>query len=213
MWNPMMKKFVRGLGKTYQHTPDIAVIEDSEFKLVFVCDDMMRSHKNYKNIQDNSAQATRAFTKPKFDYRIKRDNGQGLPFLGKRSNQHQPLRIKGEVHAIQSTHIPHLDNLYRNGVLFYRIRVPLLVPYREHTSFYNKSEDNKPLPTALQGRKDAIGPDMVAIIEAYMYVAASKAWPDVDGGYVYTWAEIHEPTQPRPWLPQYYRYPVCINQK
>src|ERR1041385_4565761 len=129
MWpfGPSAKSIIRAISATPVYTPDKPALVHSQFQLLFVCDDMMRPHKNYNLIRSNSAKVSRGFTRHPFDFRVGKHTGKGLPF-----QDQDGFKIKGELHAVESEHILELDKYYKNGVQFARCRVPILVTDRYH---------------------------------------------------------------------------------
>lgn len=213
MWFGRNKKaFIQSLGKQHPKTPDIAELQAQQYKLLFVCDDMMRAHKNYDMIKDSSAKVSRGFTQLPFEYRMGKHTGKGLPFQDK-----QGLKIKGELHAVETKAIPALDNHYDNGVQFARVRVNILVTDRDHRLMDIGSEDFvQQLPPGMirtvpeLGLRHYISNQMVCVIRADMYVAIKEYWlrepssfPKLNPVY---------PKEPLVWLPRYYKYPIDRNR-
>lgn len=214
MW-PFNRKrnLIRSLGN--HRTPDIAVLEQSEFHLLFVCDDMMHPHKNYSKIENNSAQVSRGFTRHPFDFRVLRHTGKGLPIADR-----DGLKIKGEVHAVESSHFTELDNHYDNGVQFIRLRTDILVSDRQHERFMIGNESKihfLPRGSILTkpelGIRHYLSDQHVYLIHAYMYVALVSYWTDQPkGGFSYPRANVEFPKEETNWLPKYYKYPINRNR-
>ncbi len=204
--------FVQSLGKRYPKTPDMAELEQGSHVLMFLHDDLMRPHRNHRLIHKCSQKVGRGFTKDKFDYRVGKWTGRGLPFLDK-----EGLRVKGELHAVETAAIPGLDNHYDNGVQFTRVKVPVLITDREHRlmSIGNEEFVRKLPPGMLRtvpelGLRHYTSHLRVCIVEAHMYVALRSYWNDGDK----SWVSI-PPTFPRDelvWLPKYFKYPIERNR-
>src|ERR1700749_3563999 len=122
------KKFIQGLGKKYPFTPDMSEVEDSEHKLVFLCDDTQPGFIHMDKVR-NARVVSRGFTQEKFDYRVSKHTGKAVPFMGK-SDHH--LRVKGKIVAIRSDKLPNLDNHYKNGVELARVRLHIIFTDRDH---------------------------------------------------------------------------------
>src|SRR5882757_3085226 len=120
-------KFIQSLGKHHPHTPDLVELEQASHRLLFVCDDMMVPHQNHKLIKDHSIKICRAFTQDRFDLRVAQYTGKALPLLDKGG-----LRIKGELHAVESHHFEALDKHYKNGVEFARVKIKVITVDRDH---------------------------------------------------------------------------------
>lgn len=199
-------------------TPDIATLELSQYQLLFVCDDLMRAGRNYKLISDSSATVARGFTRLGYNfYRraiynpiTKEIDETAVVMAAKQWNNRYDfscLRIKGEVHSVETDAFIKLDTHYQNGVQFRRKRVQILYPTRQHGQVVNKSTDGKPLPYTLQGRKHFLLPERVDPIWAWMYIGISAYWNDLlDGGFAFEPVRILEPKEDRDWLIKYYSW-------
>lgn len=206
---------IQQISAPLKHTPDKALLVDGQFKLVFVCDDMMRAHKNYSLIKEHSAKVSRGFTRHPFDYRIGKHTGRGLPFMDKAG-----LKIKGELHAVESQHIIELDKRYKNGVEFARCRVDILAVDRAHQLMHIGDEAFvKNLPPGMIRTvpelqlRHYISDQFVCIIKAYMYIAIKKHWaesPKEEASY--PTVPVVFPKDPTVWLPKYFKYPINRNR-
>src|SRR6266436_2763507 len=141
-----------------EFTPDIAILEQSQFQLVFVCDDLMKAGKNYKIIADCSVKIARAFTMKSYNF-YRRDimlpNGDiettAVTMNPSGKVEYGCHKIKGEIHSVLSSEMIRLDNHYQNGVQFKRYRTKLLYPTTAVSIVKDVDEDGKPLPHTLQG--------------------------------------------------------------
>ena len=188
-------------------TPDIAILEQSQFQLVFVCDDLMCNGKNYEIIADCSANIARAFTMR--TYNFYRKNTDETPVVMNPSGKMETgcYKIKGEIHSVLSSEMPRLDRHYQNGVQFKRYRTKLLYPTRATGLIENKSVDGSTLPHTLQGKKRFILPERVDILEAWMYIGLQSYWGSLlDGGFAFERVRLVEPERVRNWLPKYYHW-------
>ena len=188
-------------------TPDIATLELSQFRLVFVCDDLMRAGKNYKLIADCSAFVTRAFTMRRYNFYRKRTDGSPAIVNASERMETGSYLVKGEVHSVLSSSFPKLDKHYQNGVQFKRYRTKLLHPTTPTGVLKNTDEDGKSLPPSLQGEKRFTLPERVDPIEAWMYIGLRSYWDGLlDGGFAFEPVHLAEPERPRNWLPKYYHW-------
>lgn len=197
-----------------EFTPDIAILEQSQFQLVFVCDDLMMAGKNYSLIADCSAKVARAFTMRSYnfyrkDIKLPNEDLETISVIMNPSGkvEYGCYKIKGEIHSVLSSEMIRLDTHYQNGVQFKRYRTKLLYPTTPTGVVKNKSEDGSPLPFTLQGKKRFILPERVDPIETWMYIGLRSYWNDLlDGGFAFEPVRIVEPEKARNWLPKYYHW-------
>jgi hypothetical protein len=186
-------------------TPDIAILEQSQFQLVFVCDDLMHAGKNYSLLEDCSANVARAFTmRP---YNFYRKNTDGTPVVMNPTGLMETgcYKIKGEIHAILSSEMPRLDRHYQNGVQFKRYRTKLLYPTRATGTIRNEGEMGRAY--SIIGPKRFLLPERVDILEAWMYIGLRSYWDALlDGGFAFERVRLVEPERIRNWLPKYYHW-------
>lgn len=208
------KKLIQSLGRGNDKTPDIAKLEAGPFQLLFVCDDMKRAHKNYDLIRNYGRQVGRGFTQDHFDLRIGKHTGKALPITNK-----EGLKVKGEIHAVQSHHFPTLDNHYNNGVEFARLRVKILLTDRDHRLMSIGSEEFlKHMPPGMirtvpeLGIRHYTSNKQVYMCSMHMYVALKSFWDERDIEGVFPKAPPTFPAEELVWLPKYYRYPIERNR-
>ena len=207
------RQFVRDLGKNRMHTKDLISLEQSHHQLLFVHDDLKVAHKNNELIKDHGKKVGRGFTQDVFDFRVGRFTGCAVPFMSK-----EGLRVKGELHAIESRHIPVLDNHYRNGVEFARVRINVLVVDRKHQLLSIGSEEFlKDMPPGCirtvpeLGLRHYTSEPQTCIISAHMYVAMKSFWDEHDHKILQRPMPVF-PKQQLLWLPKYYVYPIDRNR-
>jgi hypothetical protein len=208
------RNFIQSLGRGQEKTPDIAKLEAGPFQLVFVCDDMKRAHKNYELIRNQGRQVGRGFTQDHFDLRIGKATGKALPLLNK-----EGLKVKGEIHAVSSHHIPALDNHYQNGVEFARLRVKILITDKDHRLMSIGSEAFlQHLPPGLirtvpeLGLRHYTSNKHVFMVSAHMYVALKNYWVEREITNLFPKVAPTFPAEELVWLPKYYRYPIDRNR-
>jgi len=97
-------------------TPDIAILEQRQFQLVFVCDSLMRAGIDYPLIEDCSAFAARAFTQRPYNFYRHRATGVSVALNPSGKMETGCYKIKGEVHSVLSTEMTRLDKYHQNGV-------------------------------------------------------------------------------------------------
>ena len=180
-------------------TPDLALLEEQRQHVLFHWETGLK-------VQKSEDTGHRAYTRHKFNLYTDAKTGRGIPILGHRQSLHQPLRIKGKLLGVEPEGIKELDNTYQNGLLYNRVRVPLLVTHRTHEVIMRVNASGEPLPPALQGPKHILSPEKVASLEGWMYIASAKHWkPLLDGGYNFPLAPIKVPREPKPWLERFYQ--------
>lgn len=204
-------KLVQGLGQ-HPFTRDMAKLEEAPYHLVFLCDDMKFAHQHSPKIRPFSRRVCRGFTQQSFDFRVGKYTGKALPFMG------GGLKVKGEIHAVESRHVPVLDNHYRNGVEFARVRVNILAVTREHHIMPIGSEGFlKNLPEGAIRTVPGLGirhytsNRQSGVVEASMYVAMQAFWnPEDFRAFPNPMPEF--PKDNIAWLPKYYNYPIERNR-
>lgn len=192
-------------------TPDIAILEQGPFQLVFLCDDVMRAGKNYKVIAENSAYVARGFTRNGYNFYRKRTDGSPVIMAAKQTSNNYEfscLKIKGEIHSVESKDgMIGLDTHYQNGVQFRRKRIQILYPTSQHGVIENLDSMGRPLPHTLLGKKHFLLPERVDLIWCWMYIGTSAYWKDLlDGGFAFERVRISEPKEPKNWLIKYYHW-------
>ena len=208
-WNTI-KTLNKSIQAQIRFTPDIATLELSQFHLLFVCDDLMRAGKNYKIIADSSASVARGFTRNGYNFYRKVTDQTPVVVAAKQTDSRYDfscLKIKGEIHCIESKAFIRLDTHYQNGVQFRRKRVQILYPTRQHGQIVNHDTQGRPLPEALRGHKHFLLPERVDPIWCWMYIGASNYWkPLLDGGFAFEPVRIVEPKEDKNWLVKYYHW-------
>lgn len=209
------EKFIQSLGKDHQYTPDMNLLEQGPFQLVFVCDDLKKAHKNNNLVQGfGNGPVSRGFTVNTFDFRVGRHTGKALPFADKSG-----LKVKGELYAIRSKQVSELDNHYKNGVEFFRVRLKILIVKRQHELMSVGNEEFlRQLPPGtirtvpeLGVRHYTSGRD-VRMVSAHMYVASKRHFDMRDINNVFPTVHPTFPEDNIIWLPKYYRYPIERNR-
>jgi len=209
------QRFVQSLGKGHPYTPDIVELEQASHKLLFVCDDVMVPHKNHDLIRKNSVKIGRGFTQERFDLRIGRHSGKALPLMAK-----EGLRVKGEIHAVESRQFDALDRHYKNGVEFARVKLKIITTNRDHELVSIGSEEYlKRFPPGMirtvpeLGLRHYLSNRHVHLVTVSMYVAIKAFWlQDTDANKTFPISRPQFPTEPLIWLPAYHKYPIERNR-
>lgn len=121
-----------------EFTPDIARLESKMSQLLFVCDHWQSRHYGHDMIREYSVPLQTAFTRDYF-VMYKRKLGAeswAVPLIDSPIVGAPRAPIRGELHAITpSVRFAELDTDRRNGVMFYRDRVTLVMPYQVEAWF------------------------------------------------------------------------------
>lgn len=171
-------------GNPSDYTGDIWLLEQSEFQLMLICDQMMQNQRMNTLLQGYSTFLGAAFTAKNNFILWKKKLGLGtypIPLreqYPKLTNARTPMtaRIKGELFKIRSSRFLELDEYKSNGLEFRRQRVQLLVPYRRQ-----------------QGSTGVNAEEFIARCWAWMYVGKKTYWEEhLDAGYMFGRCQIYE---------------------
>ena len=187
----------------YPHTPDAAILEESEFQLLFICGTMMHNRAEYSKIEKNSEFLWRAFTYENFSFfcrTLPKDTPLPIP-LSVDTPLAPRVKIFGEVHKIKSEFIKELDILMANRVQFQRQKVKVMIPGRWRVNEENHDVSGKALPKVLLGKKGLIAPETIHLRNMWMYVGIPGYWePLLDGGYFFQKVTTKLPYRSKTWL-------------
>lgn len=197
----------RWLTESVDRTPDMSVLEESEFQLLFCPDRTQRGCSQYELIED-SVYLAYAFTLKRFNYWLQRD-GLPIPMLATSNERLKyfppPLKIKGEIHAVRPYQFAKLDKAKDNLVSFRRQRIKLLIPHCPKLKIPDRYENGKPVP--LMTGQYQLGAERIKPIEAWMYVGEPNYWDGLmDAGYnsANLFSTVTHYKDDRPWLGEYY---------
>ena len=200
---------IEAVRQLVRHTPDMGILEQSEFQLLFCPDRTQRGCSEYNLIEDSVHIGT-AFTLKKFNYYQQRD-GLPIPLPAFTSNVSAysdkvpvgapSLKIKGELHAIRPYQFINLDSFKDNLISFRRERVKILIPHNPVHKLEERYSNGKPIP--LMTGQYVVGAERIKWFEAWMYIAQPSYWNDLlDGGYMFNPVTFYN--DKRPWLGKYY---------
>jgi hypothetical protein len=195
------KDIARELTASAERSPDLGELEEYAFQLFFAPDRTMRGCSEYSLIED-SAFLCYAYTLRKYSYWQQRD-GSPIPLLGNTKDVLvPPLKIRGELHAIEPSQFRNLDIFKDNLVSFRRERVKLLIPHRPIYKIPERYSNGKPIP--LMPHQTHVGAERISRpVTAWMYVGVPEYWEDLlDGGYLFT--KVPSFKDKRPWLGEFY---------
>ena len=148
-------------------TKDFAWIEQTEFQLLFVYDELMKIHRGYNIFSDASAYIGAAYTANPHTL-WKKSLGEFTQAVAlEEPNSWLPhTKIKGELHAVRPYRYFELDKFKLNGYHFTRKRTHVIFPYREQLWFREK-----------QGQH--LSETKVALVKCWMYVGVPDYWNDM----------------------------------
>jgi hypothetical protein len=151
-------------------TSDIRQLEEHQYQLMFVYNQMQRGHRMYQPmLEKHSIYLGSAFTAAHNFTLWKKKLGQGTYPIPLRVPMTivQQGRIKGELMAVRPYRYLDLDNYMSNGVEFRRKKVDLLFPYRyQHGSVGVNDEE------------------FLLKVSAWTYIGRYNYWKDfIDAGY------------------------------
>lgn len=161
-------------GLENKFTPDLNILEMSEYQRVFVCDELMKPHFRHHVMKDiiGNEDPLYAITRQVFGM-VRRQMDHTVVPLRRRFANVSLARVKGELYAVRSSKIPILDELKQNGLLFRRERVRLLLPYRTLTSVFDANERD------LYEHAARLSPYKETAISAWMYIGNAEYWEQV----------------------------------
>jgi hypothetical protein len=177
-----------------EFTPDIALLESRMSQFLFVNDHWQSGHWGHHMIRDYSVPLGTCFTQDYFVmYKHKMGPESWAVPLEDSPYDSPRAPIRGELHAIvPPVRFAELDTDRRNGVIFYRKRVTLVMPYQVEAWF--KEGGMKRSEMRYQN------------IRAWMYVGVPEYWEQrVDKDFfLFNPVQIFEPKNPD--LHPYYNF-------
>jgi gamma-glutamylcyclotransferase (GGCT)/AIG2-like uncharacterized protein YtfP len=171
---------------TAHETDDINKLTRRNTHKVFLCDSLMKGHKNHNIIGD--LPHLPAFTHQNFNMWKKRDNNLVLPLEERFISENQSEnRIRGELYFIPTELVVYLDKLYEKGIQFKRLRTNLEIPWRP--SNWHRGDCIRPIQkyssdTPKQCQAWETGASWLekpayTRITAWMYVGNQEYWADI----------------------------------
>lgn len=187
-----------------EYTPDRAVLEGFQFQLLFVYDETQRGHYEAEKLGNEWVWGATAYTANRYALWKKklglRTQAIALSpsihdtFHGWANQKGAPAaRIQGELLVVTPNTIFGLDKYKENMVVFRRIRVHLIVPYREEIWLKEKNAVEHLTGTTFP-RSLYYSEEKVVEVKAWMYVGMQEYWSDLlDGGYLFAPVKIYAP--------------------
>ncbi len=186
-------QFIRQMGENNKHTPDLATLCKYSTQSVFIYDEWMRCHTPFEQRNKLGKFEFVAFTKDNYElWRTNREIPHTTFAVSPRHKETRHLPIKGEVWSMPWDSIVWLDNLNRNGLMFNRVRVELILKTRIVKLFLKNrmevhrsiAEEPLLLSTLNVQNMPCLSEQKTRVISAWMYVANEEYWKDkLDGGF------------------------------
>lgn len=180
-----------------KHTPDLSVLEQYEYQLLFVYDEMQKDHRVHSMIKEHSlhqSSLASCYTVPLFTMWKKNLGLASFPIpLDARGqdiyhswfeNEDDPkpkiegeiaakffaraARIKGELYAVRPYQIHEIDKYKQNREHFLRRRVKLILPYKQVVWTRERPEGYQ--------KCIVVSPLRQTEVWAHMYVGVDKFW-------------------------------------
>lgn len=191
-----MKEFLDRHAMRRRFSPDLHVLEERDFQLFFITDEMKRKEHKHSIMNAGSAFLATAYTKSEYQFiqrSVEVEKPIAIAFEDKRTHAEKqgPImdfaeylrsypygKLRGELHAVRPYQINALDKYKQNTVEFIRKRTTVVVPYQEE--FEQRCRDTGEKLTFITGQQ-------VYLIQAWMYVGVPDFWePMLDAGFVFS---------------------------
>ena len=200
-----------------QFTPDIAKLEQYEWQLIFVTDELKKQHLKNSLLGSEQRYKFPAFTQKNFHYwQHEAPFNPPVPFRVADDVITNPLpfyppigKIKGQVFIIRPQAFLDLDNYKQNTVEFQRHRVRLVVPYRKLVWLKDHNLDpafgvqEAFCRSEYNGKSVTHSKEIVCIIRAWMYIGIPSFWDPLITAYDWGSAE-HYHSNTRRWCETFY---------
>lgn len=207
----------RWLTDQSRYSPDLGYLEQSEFQLLFSCDDTRVGYERYSLVSDSVTLGT-AYTQETFSYWLQefqtKDGVERIPIPMRQQNapsiRYFPpaLKVKGELIAVRPYQFQGLDDYKRNREQFRRQRVNVLVPYRTRVDEHGAALHGIEVPEALRGKGHIFDlPEKVHVIRAWMYVGIPGYWDNLFDAGFRGFKTVNYYESRRAWLKEYYDFP------
>lgn len=208
---PSSHDFRNHLQEVYNSkTPDWALLEQHQFQLLFVFDELKRGFPQFDLINQHGAYACKAYTKADYEMYIQSlglasvpivlpSSGEQKMFYGR--NEREPAKVMGEVHIVEPEAFKRLDEYKDNGVQFQRERIRVMVPYRKVIQLNDPEVRKDDLP---YGKNIKHSVARMHVIKTWAYIAVPDYWePMLDGGYNFIRPHTYE-ARNKEWFSRYY---------
>jgi gamma-glutamylcyclotransferase (GGCT)/AIG2-like uncharacterized protein YtfP len=155
-----LKQFVEQASEDVSYTPDANKLFRKDKQLVLLFDNIKIGHKFHRLIESGEYYG-RAFTK-KEDYVmwIKFLGSETFPIALPKEDDYWKGAIKGELYLIDTYHLLSLDDVIGNVVQYTRVKVPIVLPYRN----------------LIKGKVTTTSELMLKELEAWVYIGIEEYW-------------------------------------
>lgn len=181
-------EWIKGSMSEHPLTPDVWVLGQFEYQLVFMYGTSQRGHAQHDLVSSLGAFAATTYTDDRFTLWKKRLGTESYPIALQSSGWKRPdwntpakARVQGELYAVPRSTIYELDKHYRNTLWFERVRVPLVLPYKElyeivgGTPIQQKIHEALGRPALMREVTSEIG---IKLVRAWMYIGKPDYWDD-----------------------------------
>jgi hypothetical protein len=195
-----------------RHTPDAAVLMRYELQLLFVYDQMMDGMYEADKLGPEAMFGATAYTEADYVMWKKKLGLRSEAIVVQPKQNHRwsldiPARVQGQIYAVRPEKIIALDKDRNNMVEFKRIRVRLIVPYRE-IAWVKDRDAIAHLSGKLEPNSIVLMDEKVCEVKAWMYIG-TEYWDELfDGGFLFAPVQLFTPksTVTRLGIKQYSRF-------
>lgn len=209
------KLWFESAAKQPTHTPDMFLLNNKPFHLLFEYSDLQENFPKHKTLLDLKPLYP-GFTNQKFSLWRKNQHKEThvVALHTTMENTSIPrIKIRGEVYRVPSDKFLYLDNYRSNGVKFIRKKVSVVLPFNDASQVlpYNDPKWNYIKSTP------GCTPFFPIVHSMWMYVGLSEYWKKlIEWDYAY-WgrtggkdftlcSSIVEDISNQPWLKNYYHF-------
>lgn len=197
-----------------QYTPDVDVLEEYEWQLLFVVDELKKDHIKNGMLGADAEYKCPAFTQQDMQFwQAATPFASPIPMVASLSASvtgfAPAAKIKGQVYKIRPQVLFRLDKDRQNTVEYIRKRVRLIVPYRMVVWVKDHNLDPAfgavgPFHRSEYSHKSIKhSQERVAIIRAWMYLGNPEFWDNIITAYTHRPVEVFS-SKNRRWCNQYY---------
>lgn len=191
-----------------KYTTDIAVLEAHSWQLFFACDETQLGHSHQKMLGENVYKCP-GFTQRGFNY------WDGGPIFGsvpleaegiinQMPNYPDIAKIKGQVLLVRPQSFLRLDEYKENGVQFTRMKVRIIVPYRNLKFIHDKNIPDPEIEYISECGHIGRTYEKVCTIRAWMYIGVPEFWDKLISNYDWRSVETFQ-ARNRNWCRTYYQ--------
>lgn len=164
-------------------TPDIALLEQHNFHLLFVFDRMLPGFDEFsKLLEEHSVRAATGFTNEQFVMYKSMLGLHTYPLIQRKDYIRDPIaRIKGELYYVAQQQFRELDKVRKNTVEFNRELIDILVPFsrvRKLPSWKEGGRSTVEYQEIYGSPHPSVTEQHMKTIKAFAYIANDDYWND-----------------------------------